>query len=99
MPLTSIVSREVDLSLGPRFRKIGFQVNELKTQKDVQFDYDVRTFIKSVLCCGEKGMLVQFMGMKICAATVGNSLEVPQNLKTARVYDPAVSCLGIFTRK
>ena len=41
------------------------------------------------------------VGMQTGAATVGNSMEVPQNVKNISIfidlpYDPAVSLLGIY---
>ena len=37
--------------------------------------------------------------MRIGAATVGNSMEVPKKLKIKYPYDPAVPFLGIYPQK
>ena len=38
------------------------------------------------------------LGMETAAATLQNSMEVPQKLKTELPYDPAIALLGIYPR-
>ena len=39
------------------------------------------------------------VGMKIHAATVESSMELPQKIKTELPYDPAILHLGIYLKK
>ena len=38
------------------------------------------------------------VGMQAGAATLENSMEVPQKLKTELLYNPAISPLGIYPK-
>ena len=42
--------------------------------------------------------LALLMGVQTGAATLENSVEVPQKLKTDLTYDPAITLLGIYPR-
>ena len=42
--------------------------------------------------------LVLLVGMQTGAATLENSVEVPQKLKIDLPYDPAIALLGIYSR-
>ena len=49
--------------------------------------------------CGERGSLLQcWWEMQAGAATLENSMEVPQKLKIELPYDPAFALLGIYPR-
>ena len=39
------------------------------------------------------------MGLQIGIATIVNSIKVPQKLKTELTHDPAITLLGIYTKK
>ena len=42
--------------------------------------------------------LALLVGMQIGAATLENSVEVPQKIKNRPTYDPAIALLGIYPR-
>ena len=39
------------------------------------------------------------LGMETSEATVANSMEVSQKIKILLLYDPAISCLGVYPKK
>ena len=40
----------------------------------------------------------QLVGMQTGAATVENSMEVPQKVKSRTIYDPVIALLGIYPK-
>ena len=46
-----------------------------------------------------KGNPCVLVSMKICAATVENSMEFPQKTKMKLPYDPTIPLLGIYLKK
>ena len=52
-----------------------------------------------LLVCPRKGNPRALLGMQIDAATVENSLKLPQKLKMELPYDPALLLLGIYPWK
>ena len=48
---------------------------------------------------GRKGYpLTLLVGMKTVAATVENSMEVPQKVNNRATYNPAIALLGIYPK-
>ena len=50
-------------------------------------------------CEENRNTFALLMGRQIGAATVENSIEIPQKLKMGLSFDPAISLLGIYPRK
>ena len=42
--------------------------------------------------------LTLFMGMQVGAASLDNSVEIPQEIKNRTSYDPAIALLGIYPK-
>ena len=49
--------------------------------------------------CGEKGTFVHLVRMQIGAATMENSMEIPQNFLKRLPYDPAILPVCIYLKK
>ena len=52
-----------------------------------------------LLVCPRKGNPRALLGMQIDAATVENSLKLPQKLKMELPYDPMIQLLVIYPKK
>ena len=48
--------------------------------------------------CRERETLLHCLGMQTGAATLENSMEVPQKVKIELPYDPAIALLGFYPK-
>ena len=47
---------------------------------------------------GKGNPLTLLVGIQVGAATMENSVEVPQKIKKERPYDPEITVLGIYSK-